>query len=243
MCNMLSYVEFYRPKFFLLENVLGLLNHKLQINKAGSEGNIVAHGVVKFILRALTSLGYVGIFPPANPTPTPPTNLAETRVCRDHNRYQVRFSVLQAGVYGAPQGRRRVIFWGARRGVPLPEFPIPSHNFETTAWAVQLDTGLKLDHVSRDPDRPHRGAPLRAVTVDDAISDLVRFSHLYRCGASWKSHRHMPPLLSPYLRPAAQIRLVRNLARSRVSVNLTRELLGTYSGRQEKSARCFRSDA
>jgi len=60
VCNMLSYVEFYRPKFFLLENVLGLLNHKLQVNKAGpQEGNVVAHGIVKFILRTLTSLGYV----------------------------------------------------------------------------------------------------------------------------------------------------------------------------------------
>jgi DNA (cytosine-5)-methyltransferase 1 len=87
----------------------------------------------------------------------------------------VRFSVLQAGVYGSPQNRRRVIFWGARRGLPLPEFPIPTHTFETTQWAVQLDTGLKLDSVSRVPDRPHRGAPLRAVTVDDAISDLVSF--------------------------------------------------------------------
>jgi len=60
VCNMLSFVEFYRPKFFLLENVFGLLSHKLQINKAGpQEGNPVAHGVVKFILRTLTSLGYV----------------------------------------------------------------------------------------------------------------------------------------------------------------------------------------
>jgi len=90
-------------------------------------------------------------------------------------RYQVRFSVLQAGVYGSPQHRRRVIFWGARRGFPLPEFPVPTHNFETKQWAVQLNTGLKLEHVARDPDRPHRGAPLRAVTVEDAISDLPKF--------------------------------------------------------------------
>ncbi|KAF8503256.1 S-adenosyl-L-methionine-dependent methyltransferase [Russula emetica] len=147
VCNMLSYVEFYRPKFFLLENVLGLLIHKLQVNKAGpQEGNVVAHGIIKFILRTLTSLGY-----------------------------QVRFSVLQAGVYGSPQNRRRVIFWGARRGLPLPEFPIPTHNFESKQWTVQLDTGLRLDHVTRDPDRPHRGAPLRTVTVDDVISDLPKF--------------------------------------------------------------------
>ena len=96
----------------------------------------------------------------------------------------MRFSILQAGVYGSPQHRRRVIFWGARRGLPLPEFPIPTHNFESPKWAVQLDTGLRLDHVTRDPDRPHRGAPLRAVTVDDVISDLVSLSHQsVRCQA------------------------------------------------------------
>jgi site-specific DNA-cytosine methylase len=83
---MLSYVEFYRPKFFLLENVLGLVSHKLQINQEGpQEGNVVAHGVVKFILRALTSLGYVAFsHMPTQPAPPPPRgamdNLAETHV-------------------------------------------------------------------------------------------------------------------------------------------------------------------
>ena len=176
MCNMLSYVEFYRPKFFLLENVLGLLNHKLQVNKAGlQEGNLIAHGIVKFILRTLTSLGYVPFQCLLLPPPKKAT-CSNNAMIAIANRYQVRFSVLQAGVYGSPQNRRRVIFWGARRGIPLPEFPIPTHNFESTMWTVQLDTGLKLDHVTRDPDRPYRGAPLRAVTVDDVISDLVSLS-------------------------------------------------------------------
>ena len=87
--------------------------------------------------------------------------------------YQARFNVLQAGAYGSPQNRRRIIIWGARRGIPLPEFPIPTHCFEMTHWGVQLDTGLRLEPITRNPERPHRGAPLRAVTVDDAISDLV----------------------------------------------------------------------
>jgi DNA (cytosine-5)-methyltransferase 1 len=116
----------------------------------------------------------------------PSRTFLKTRACRNRNRYQARFSVLQAAVYGSPQSRRRVIIWGALRGIPLPEFPIPTHNFETSIWGVQLDTGLKLDHVTRDPGRPHRGAPLRAITVDDAISDLVSFSHYpsRRCGAN-----------------------------------------------------------
>ena len=119
------------------------------------------------------------------------------------NSYQVRFSVLQAGVYGSPQYRRRVIFWGARRGIPLPEFPIPTHNFESRQWAVQLDTGLKLDHVARHPSMSHRGAaPLRAVTVDDVISDLVSFSHsICHCQA----YRLISPSCPLLLRLAAQV--------------------------------------
>jgi DNA (cytosine-5)-methyltransferase 1 len=209
VCNMLSYVEFYKPKFFLLENVLGLLNHKLQINKAGpQEGDVVAHGVVKFILRTLTSLGYVRV----SVTPLNAPSLKRTRGHDPRHRYQVRFCVLQAGVYGSPQGRRRVIFWGARRGVPLPEFPIPTHNFGTSHWTVQLDTGIKLDHVTRDPSRPHRGAPLRAVTVDDAISDLVRFSHfLYAAEPNLTiAHRFCIFLRLHLCVPVAQVRLVRN---------------------------------
>lgn len=58
---MLSYVEFYRPRFFMLENVEGILYHPLaatQINKNKMEGG-VRMGVVKMIMRVLTILGYV----------------------------------------------------------------------------------------------------------------------------------------------------------------------------------------
>ena len=103
---MLSYVEFYRPKFFLLENLLGLLIHKLQVNKAGlQEGNIVTHSIVKYILRTLTSLGYVH-----HSLPVQKQSFRSKHY--DHrgftygellNSYQERFSILQAGAYGSPQ--------------------------------------------------------------------------------------------------------------------------------------------
>ncbi|CAG8629871.1 5745_t:CDS:2, partial [Acaulospora morrowiae] len=57
-------------------------------------------GVVKFILRALTSMGY-----------------------------QTRFSVQQAGSHGIPQSRRRLFIWGAKRNSYLPDFPQPSTCF------------------------------------------------------------------------------------------------------------------
>ena len=144
----------------------------------------------------------VGSFPRFPPLPLL-KGRANSAILAIMNSYQVRFSVLQAGVYGAPQYRRRVIFWGARRGIPLPEFPIPTHNFDSRQWAVQLDTGLRLDHVARDPSMSHRGAPLRSITVDDVISDLVSFNHsICRCQAYRLISPSRPLLL---LRLAAQV--------------------------------------
>ncbi|KFX99338.1 hypothetical protein O988_03927 [Pseudogymnoascus sp. VKM F-3808] len=101
LTTFLSYVDHYRPKYFLLENVRGLLHHRL-----GSTQKKVGHGVqggiqqgsVKFILRALTSLGY-----------------------------SAQFHMLQAAEHGAPQSRRRVFFWGALLGLRLPLYPQPTH--------------------------------------------------------------------------------------------------------------------
>jgi DNA (cytosine-5)-methyltransferase 1 len=48
---MIAYVEFYRPMYFLLENVGGILEHALK-------EKTVASGVVKFIIAALLALKY-----------------------------------------------------------------------------------------------------------------------------------------------------------------------------------------
>ncbi len=59
---MLSYVDFYRPKFFLLENVDGLFDFN---SNAEQNGNRTVGGykmgAVKFILSAMISLGYGSI--------------------------------------------------------------------------------------------------------------------------------------------------------------------------------------
>lgn len=61
MCNMISYVEYYKPRYFLLENVIGLLSCRLQGRQVGKnmvKGGIES-GIVKFIMRSLTMLGFV----------------------------------------------------------------------------------------------------------------------------------------------------------------------------------------
>lgn len=51
----LSYVEYFHPKYFLLENVQGMLKYKLMGDPDHVDG--VTDGVVKFLLRAATALG------------------------------------------------------------------------------------------------------------------------------------------------------------------------------------------
>jgi hypothetical protein len=59
ICNALAYLEHYNPEFFQLENVVGLLNFRLRARQEGRciVGGIQS-GVVKFICRTLTVLGY-----------------------------------------------------------------------------------------------------------------------------------------------------------------------------------------
>lgn len=90
--------------------------------------------------------------------------------------YQVRFKVLQAAAYGSPQGRNRVIFWGAKRGLRLPNFPIPTHAYEGRLCVHNLPTNQeKLPPATRSqtPGSWHLCAPLKATTVNDSIGDLV----------------------------------------------------------------------
>ncbi|KAJ7175968.1 S-adenosyl-L-methionine-dependent methyltransferase [Mycena filopes] len=79
--------------------------------------------------------------------------------------YQVRVGVPQAGSYGSPQDRERVIFLAAKQGHKLPEFPTPTHAFPLR----------ERDRISSKMDEEHSYAAHPAVTVNDAIDDLPQF--------------------------------------------------------------------
>ena len=87
----------------------------------------------------------------------------------------MHFKLLQAAHYGVPQSRRQVIFWAAKRGLTLPAFPVPVYAYPNGCHTVSLPTGKKLMPVSRsqNPSYSHQFAPLKPITVDMAISDLV----------------------------------------------------------------------
>ncbi|KAF7363771.1 BAH domain-containing protein [Mycena sanguinolenta] len=130
-------------------------------NKTG-DGRLVEKAMLKLIIRGLLALDY-----------------------------QVRFKVLQAGQYGAPQGRERLIFFGAKRGCKLPEFPIPTHAFSRPPQKYQLF--IQNDYIpparrGRGPNDDHIFAPHASVTVNDAIGDLPRFDwinpHILRAKTS-----------------------------------------------------------
>ncbi|KAG6844922.1 hypothetical protein H0H87_002406 [Tephrocybe sp. NHM501043] len=129
---MLSYVELYNPQYFLLENVIGLLKYRLMSTRSKTKRSLVGGieaGMVKFIMRTLIALGY-----------------------------QVRCKVLQAGQYGAPQSRRRAIFWGAKRGVTIPDYPLPMYAFERGMNRFKFAT-FTMEPLSRNPDDNHQVNP------------------------------------------------------------------------------------
>ena len=85
--------------------------------------------------------------------------------------------------YGAPQQRNRVIFWAAKVGLDLPEWPIPTHvprgRYHYGPRYIKFaGEERRIPVASRNPfeeeGETERRAPFFAVTVEEAISDLVR---------------------------------------------------------------------
>ncbi|KAJ1823141.1 hypothetical protein LPJ60_001754 [Coemansia sp. RSA 2675] len=148
VANALSYVDFYRPTYFLLENVRGLLSYRLggvQVGPGRVSGGIEM-GMLKFILRTLTTMGY-----------------------------QARFYLLQAGNYGLAQSRRRLFVWACKRGCRLPGVPRPITTFgksnQTTITFPDGTVYAPLAHFNGN-------APHHAISVEDAIGDLPKYEFL-----------------------------------------------------------------
>ncbi|KAI8108585.1 hypothetical protein M9434_006610 [Picochlorum sp. BPE23] len=121
----LSYADFYRPRYFLLENVRNFVSH----NKSFT---------FRLTLRSLLDMGY-----------------------------QVRFGVLNAGNFGVSQSRKRTFIWAAAPQENLPSWPRLMHCFRTPQLTIKLPGDVQYTAVPQTD-----GAPLRPVTVHDAISDL-----------------------------------------------------------------------
>lgn len=122
-------------------NVPGLLKTKIGARQLSS-------GMVKFILRALTSMGY-----------------------------QTRLGLLQSGQFGVPQSRRRVFFWGAKCDAPLPPFPLATHAFPTRGSPLTFAFDGQRHRLAAQ-NRTAGAAPHGPVAIRDAIKDLPEFEWL-----------------------------------------------------------------
>ncbi|KIM70040.1 hypothetical protein SCLCIDRAFT_12660 [Scleroderma citrinum Foug A] len=143
--NILSWVDFLKPQYCIFENVRGFLQYSLKARQDGPnrvKGGIPMGGL-KLVIRGLTDMGY-----------------------------QVRFGLLQAGHYGTPQTRTRFFLIAAKRGLELPNFPQPTHDFPVSdKLEIKSPNGLAIQ-----PIRTLSGiAPHRYVSALDAISDLPEF--------------------------------------------------------------------
>lgn len=119
----LSYCDFFRPRYFILENVRNFVSFKRSM-------------VLKLTLRCLLAMGY-----------------------------QCTFGVLQAGSYGVPQTRRRIIVLAAAPGEVLPEYPEPTHVFNKRG--MQL-TVVVDDCKYTNGARWTESAPYRTITVSNS---------------------------------------------------------------------------
>ena len=101
----LRFVDVFQPKFFLMENVRGLmsasLKHRLIANRPENGG------------------------PPLEPTEEP-GSVVDSFLADLHGDYRLDIFEVNAANYGAPQIRERVLFIGNRLN-HLVEFPAPSH--------------------------------------------------------------------------------------------------------------------
>lgn len=80
--------------------------------------------------------------------------------------------MLNAGNFGVSQSRKRTFIYGAAPGEVLPDWPKLMHVFRSPQLTINLPGGVQYTAVPQTI-----GAPLRTVTVKDAIGDLPHISN------------------------------------------------------------------
>ncbi|CAG2100678.1 unnamed protein product, partial [Medioppia subpectinata] len=131
--GMNSFVDYYRPKYLLFENVRNFALFKNSM-------------ILKLMMSCLVGMGY-----------------------------QCQFAILQSGLYGLPQTRRRTIIIGSSSGNPLPKYPEPTHVFSRR----QCQLSITVDNKKYMALNNTHLAQFRALTVADAISDLPHLTEDY----------------------------------------------------------------
>lgn len=77
-------------------------------------GNTVSMAIIKIMLRALTSLGFV-------------YTTIDYKIFTHITSYSVRFGLFNSVNYGIPQDRTRLLLYGVKAGHPMPRIPLTSH--------------------------------------------------------------------------------------------------------------------
>jgi site-specific DNA-cytosine methylase len=84
--------------------------------------------------------------------------------------YSVRLGVINAGNFGVSQSRTRTFILAAAPRERLPEWHPVRHVFTSPQLTINVPSGFRY---TTAPQNLRGGAQLRAVTVEDAIGDLI----------------------------------------------------------------------
>ncbi|KZT40126.1 S-adenosyl-L-methionine-dependent methyltransferase [Sistotremastrum suecicum HHB10207 ss-3] len=137
----LSYVDYLRPEFVVIENVPPIATWKVSATDGAHID--IPNGGLSLIVRCFLEMGY-----------------------------QVRFALLDARHYGAPQRRRRFFLLAARSGSVLPNMPQPTHWFQAKEQlAIMLADGTVVNPLGTADGTTMFQSP----NIGDAISDLPEF--------------------------------------------------------------------
>ena len=96
--------------------------------------------------------------------------------------YEIRSEVLDAGDFGTPQSRQRLVFVGVRRGETVPEWPAGSGLTSATGLHRSIFRGrprYRLQGEEASLERLLDPCDVGAITVEQAISDLLRAGDTY----------------------------------------------------------------